>query len=132
MCDWDDIVLASGFRAQFGHPSTRRGCHICVRQCTGKQMEDPLFHFRLWNYPNNWAQVHLENKTVQSIQNTKVVSAKAEKKKAYTTTTERKSLGELFWPQRKTFQAGGGHKNPIKQGKPYPPPKSFLCGPHFP
>ena len=54
-----------------------------------------------------------------------------EKRKAYTTTTERKSIGELFWPQRKTFQAGGGYKNPIKSGKPYPPPKSFLCGPHF-
>ena len=37
-----------------------------------------------------------------------------EKKKTYTTTTERKSFGELFWPQRKTFQAGGGYKNPIK------------------
>ena len=36
---------------------------------------------------------------------------KTEKKKAYTTTTERKSFGELFWPQRKTFQAGGGYKN---------------------
>ena len=34
--------------------------------------------------------------------------------KAYTTTTERKSFGELFWPQRRTFQAGGGYKNPIK------------------
>ena len=38
----------------------------------------------------------------------------AEKKKTYTTTTERKSFGELFWPKRKTFQAGGGYKNPIK------------------
>ena len=38
----------------------------------------------------------------------------AEKKKAYTTTTERKSFGELFWPQRKAFQASGGYKNPIK------------------
>ena len=37
-------------------------------------------------------------------------SASAEKKKAYKTTTERKSFGELFWPQRKTFQAGGGYK----------------------
>ena len=41
----------------------------------------------------------------------------AEKKKAYTTTTERKSFGELFWTQRKTFQAGGGYKNPIKTRK---------------
>ena len=54
-----------------------------------------------------------------------------EKTKAYTTTTERKSFGELFWPQRKTFQAGGGYKNSIKTRKPYPPLKSFLCGPHF-
>ena len=38
----------------------------------------------------------------------------SEKKKAYTTTTERKSFGEFFWPQRETFQAGGGYKNPIK------------------
>ena len=37
--------------------------------------------------------------------------------KAYTTTTKRKSLGELFWSQRKTFQAGGGYKNPIKTRK---------------
>ena len=41
----------------------------------------------------------------------------AEKKQAYTTTTERQSFGELFWPQRKTFQAGGGYKNPIKTRK---------------
>ena len=41
-------------------------------------------------------------------------SPRSEKKKAYTTTTERKFVGELFWPQRKTFQAGGGYKNPIK------------------
>ena len=41
----------------------------------------------------------------------------AEKKKAYTTTTERKSFGELFWPKRKTFQASGGYKNPIKTRK---------------
>ena len=34
-----------------------------------------------------------------------------------TTTTEGKSFGELFWPQRKTFQAGGGYKNPIKTRK---------------
>ena len=34
----------------------------------------------------------------------------AETKKAYTTTTERKSFGELFWPQRKTFQAGGRYR----------------------
>ena len=39
------------------------------------------------------------------------------KKKAYTTTTERKSFGELFWPQRKTFQAGGRYQNPIKTKK---------------
>ena len=38
-----------------------------------------------------------------------VVVVFAEKKKVYTTTTERKSFGELFWPQRKTFQAGGGY-----------------------
>ena len=37
-----------------------------------------------------------------------------EKKKAYTTTTERKSFGELFWPQRKIFQAGGGYEKPYK------------------
>ena len=42
-----------------------------------------------------------------------------EKKKAYTTNIERKSFGELFWPQRKTFQAGGGYKNPMKTGKTY-------------
>ena len=52
------------------------------------------------------------------------------RKKPYTTTTERKSLGELFWPQRKTFQAGGEYKSPIKTRKPYLPPKSFLCGTH--
>ena len=47
----------------------------------------------------------------------RVRMAGTEKKKAYTTTTERKSFGELFWPQRKTFQAGGGYKNPIKTRK---------------
>ena len=42
---------------------------------------------------------------------------RGEKKKAYTTTTERKSFGELFWPQRKTFQAGGRHKKPLQTRK---------------
>ena len=42
-------------------------------------------------------------------------TAWAERKKVHmhTTTTERKYFGELFWPQRKTFQAGGGYKNPM-------------------
>ena len=40
-----------------------------------------------------------------------------ENKKAYTTTTERKSFGELLCPQRKPFQAGGGYKNPMKTRK---------------
>ena len=39
------------------------------------------------------------------------------KKKAYTTTTQRNYFRELFWPQRKTFQAGGGYKNPIQTRK---------------
>ena len=44
----------------------------------------------------------------------------------------KKNLSEnFFWPQRKTFQAGGGYDNPIKTRKPYPPLKSFPCGPHF-
>ena len=55
-----------------------------------------------------------------------------EKKKAYTTTNKRKSFGEPFWPQRETFQVGGGYKNPMKTRKTiHLPPKSFLCGPHF-
>ena len=58
-------------------------------------------------------------------------NAKAEKTKAYTTTTERKSFGEFFWPQRKTFQAGGRYENPIKPGKPYLPPKSSSATPIF-
>ena len=33
----------------------------------------------------------------------------AEKKKAYATTTGKQIFGELFWPQTKTFQAGGRH-----------------------
>ena len=34
-----------------------------------------------------------------------------------TTTTERESFGELFWPQKIAFQAGGRYKNPIKTTK---------------
>ena len=40
-----------------------------------------------------------------------------EKKKVYTTTTERKYFGELFWRQRQTFQTGSGYKRPIKTRK---------------
>ena len=47
------------------------------------------------------------------------------------TTTERKSFGELFWPQRKTFQVGGGYKNPMKTRKTISTTEIFLCGPHF-
>ena len=54
------------------------------------------------------------------------LNLETEKKTTYTTTTERRSLGELFSPQRKTFQAGGRYKNPIKPGKTYLPPKSFF------
>ena len=32
----------------------------------------------------------------------------------YTTTSKRKSFGELFWPQRNTFQAGGNTKKTRK------------------
>ena len=39
------------------------------------------------------------------------------RQKAYTTTTERKSFGELLWPQRKTFQVSGGYTNPMKTRK---------------
>ena len=45
------------------------------------------------------------------------VFEETEKKKTYTTTTKRKSFGELFWLQRKAFQAGGGYKKPIKTRK---------------
>ena len=56
----------------------------------------------------------------------------AEKKKAYTTTTERKSFGELFWPQRKTFQTGGGYKKPMKTRKTISTTAIFpLCPPPF-
>ena len=56
-----------------------------------------------------------------------------EKKKAYTTTTARKPFGELFWPQRKTFQVGGGYKNPIKTRKTISTTEIFpLWTPCFP
>ena len=38
---------------------------------------------------------------------------KTGKKKAYTTTTERRSFGIRFWPQ-KTFQGGGWYKEPYE------------------
>ena len=52
--------------------------------------------------------------------------------KAYTTTTERKSLGELFWPQRETFQAGGGYENRMKTRKTISTTEIFpLRAPNF-
>ena len=54
-----------------------------------------------------------------------------EKKKAYTTTTERNSFGELFWPQRKPFQAGGGYKNPMKTTKTISTTEIFPLWPPF-
>ena len=54
-----------------------------------------------------------------------------EEKKAYTTTTERKSFGELFWSQRKTFQAGGGYKNPMKTRKTISTTEIFPLWPPF-
>ena len=53
------------------------------------------------------------------------------KKKKYTTTTERKSFGELFWPQRKTFQVGGGYKNPMKTRKTISTTEIFPLWPPF-
>ena len=54
-----------------------------------------------------------------------------EKKKTYTTTTERKSFGELFWPQRRTFQAGGSYKNPIKNQENHINHRIFPLWPPF-
>ena len=52
-----------------------------------------------------------------SLPENQLLKLQLREEKAYTTTTERKSFGELFWPQRETFQAGGGYKNPIKPRK---------------
>ena len=50
--------------------------------------------------------------------------------KKHTTTTERKSFGELFSPQRRELSRPVVDTNALlKPGKPYLPPKSFLCGP---
>ena len=54
-----------------------------------------------------------------------------EKTKAYTTTTEGKSFGELFWPQRKTFQVGGGYKNPMETRKTISTTEIFPLWPPF-
>ena len=40
------------------------------------------------------------------------LKGRTEKRKTYTTTTERKSFGELFWPKRKIFHVGGGYTIP--------------------
>ena len=55
----------------------------------------------------------------------------AEKKKAYTTTAERKSFGELFWLQRRTFHTGGRYKSPIKTRKAISATKIFPLWPLF-
>ena len=57
------------------------------------------------------------------------LSGRAEKRKAYTTTTERKSFEELLWPQRKAFQVGGGYKNPMKTWKTMSTTKIFPVAP---
>ena len=59
------------------------------------------------------------------------LNTEAEKRKAYTTTTERKSFGELFWPKRKTFQAGGGYQNPVKTRKTISTTEIFPLWPPF-
>ena len=110
--DFGTLLLQSGFPSCFRDPSvlvaadSRRKPQGVADWCLGR--------------PCQWVQSPIET------------TSRAEKRKAYTTTAERKSFGELFWPQRTTFQAGGGYKNPIqKPRKPYLPPKSFLCGPYF-
>ena len=55
----------------------------------------------------------------------------AEKIKAYTTTTERKSFEELVWPQRKTFQVSGGYKAPTKTRKTISTTEIFPLWPPF-
>ena len=64
-----------------------------------------------------------------------VVFGPSLKEKTYTTTTEIFFfVGELSGLKKKVFQAGGGCKALsffLRTGKPYLPPKSFLCcGPH--
>ena len=53
------------------------------------------------------------------------------RKKAYTAATERKSFGELFWPQRKTFQAGGRYKNPQEPRRTISTTEIFPLWPPF-
>ena len=58
-------------------------------------------------------------------------SAQHQRRKTYTTTTERKSFGEPFWPQRKTFQIGGGYKNAMKTRKTISTTEIFPLWPPF-
>ena len=51
--------------------------------------------------------------------------------RTYTTTTERKSIGELFWPQRKTFQASGRYKHPTKTREAISTAEIFPLWPRF-
>ena len=44
---------------------------------------------------------------------------------------ERKSFGELFWPQRKTLQVGGGYKNRMKSRKTTSTTEIFPLWPPF-
>ena len=81
-----------------------------------------------------WLNDHSHRKFYQTdSQNLKsaMVNITNREEETDTTTTEKKSFGELFWPQRKIFQAGGGYIDPIKTRKPYLPPKFFLSAPIF-
>ena len=82
-------------RQMLANVDKRRGENACKRKQQWTNLQSPLWLFLTPPFANPLTK----------------------KKKAYTTTTERKSFGELFWPQRKTFQAGGGYKNPIKTRK---------------
>ena len=56
----------------------------------------------------------------------------AEKKKVYTTTAGKKDRLENFSSlKEKLSRPVVGTKTLLKPGKPYLPPRSFLCGPHF-
>ena len=78
-----------------------------------------LLSLKVWGGPSFPMGANLETKkTLQRI-------------KTYTTSTERQSFGELFWPQRQTFQVGGGYKNPMKPKKAISATEIFPLWPPF-
>ena len=86
----------------------------CPPPCLPSSETPPPLYFSMKSPPLVGLELLLPFPGPETAKKKLKISEASAKKKAYNTTTERASCGELFWTQRRAFQAGGRYRKPIK------------------